>query len=464
MRETTVPTHWYSISADLPFKIPRHHRRNHPHGTSEPVDIRPQLPLSLYRHGAGDDRFIEIPTDVRQAYEQWRPTPLMRAFGLEKALDAPARIYYKNEGTSPTGSHKLNTALAQASSYRDAGITHLTTGTGAGQWGTALAMACQRFGLQCTVFMTACSYHQKPYRKTLIELYGGRVVSSPSGLTEIGRRIQSQEPDSDGGMSIANAEAIELARTSEATRFAVGSGENHVLTHQTVVGEEAVLQMKSTADFPDVVVAAVGAGSNFAGIAFPFYRQARIAARQVRLIAVESASCPKLTRGRYAWDFSDLSYVTPLVKMYTLGHDFKVPAIYSGGLRYHGTSALISAMYEHGLIEAVAYSEEEVFEAARLFTRTEGIVMAPESAHAVCAVVGEAQRAKDEGREPCILFNLSGHGLLDLGAYEAFLGDRLEKRTVSDQEIMKSLARLPAQEDATEPSEERDLETDSHRS
>jgi tryptophan synthase beta chain len=434
-----VPTHWYNVRADLPIEIPVP-RPGRDQGASG--RLRPQLPLSLYRQSTGRERFIEIPEPVRTEYARWRPTPLYRATRLEKALDTPAHIYFKHEGTSPSGSHKINTALPQAYYYHRSGVRQMVTGTGAGQWGTALAMSCHPYGMECTVFMVRCSLEQKPYRSTLMRLNGARVVASPSTLTEVGRAALRADPDSPGSLGIANAEAIEYAAARPDTRFSIGSGEDHVLMHQTVSGEEALLQMASVGEFPDVVIGAMGAGSNFSGLAFPFYRVAAAENRTLRLVAVEPEACPKMTRGRYMYDHTDYSGVTPRMKMYTLGRTFAAYQIHAGGLRYHGAAPIISAMYDHGLVKAAAYPQTRVFEAGAAFARAEGIVPAPESAHAIAQAVDEALEARRHGTARVILFSLSGHGLLDLGAYEQYLSGGLVDSRPTDEEIETSLKSL----------------------
>ncbi|MFC4909673.1 TrpB-like pyridoxal phosphate-dependent enzyme [Actinomadura gamaensis] len=404
--------------------------------------LRPQLPLSMYRQSIGRNRFVEIPGPVRAEYQRWRPTPLYRASRLEKALDTPAHIYFKYEGTSPSGSHKINTALAQAYYYAQSGVKEMVTGTGAGQWGTALSMACHPYGMECTVFMVRSSHRQKPYRGTLMRLNGARVIESPSTETEVGRAALRADPDSPGSLGIANAEAIEYASGRPGARFSIGSGENHVLLHQTVIGEEALLQMEKAGEFPDVVIAAMGAGSNFAGIAFPFYRAASAENRGTRFLAVEPDACPKMTRGSYLMDYTDYSGVTPMVKMYTLGHTFTAYHIHAGGLRYHGAAPIVSAMYHEGLVEAASYAQSRVFESGAAFAKAEGLVPAPESAHAVAAAIDEAVRAREEGRERVILFGLSGHGLLDLTAYETHLAGETVDVVPSDEQIQASLRPL----------------------
>ncbi|MEW1583175.1 TrpB-like pyridoxal phosphate-dependent enzyme [Streptomyces microflavus] len=443
--EEDVPTHWYNILADLDVPSSDVRRaRSAPEGaTADRRHSAPNLPLSMYRSSVGTERRVKIPDPVREQYQRWRPTPLVRAHRLEQALGTPAHIYYKYEGANAAGSHKLNSALAQAHYYKQAGVHEVTTGTGAGQWGTALSMACHALDLACTVFMVRCSYAQKPYRKVLMELNGARVIPSPSGTTEAGRALLAASPDTDGSVAIANAEALERARTVDRGAFAVGSGENHVLLHQTVIGEEALLQMELAGEFPDVVIGAMGAGSNFAGLAFPFHRERLRTNARTRLVAVEPDACPKMTRGRYAWDYNDFSGTTPMTKMYTLGHTFVAPGVHAGGLRYHGAAPLVSALYEQGLMEAVAYGQTEVFEAGAFFARTENLVPAPESAHAVKCAIDEAVRAREENKPHVILFNVSGHGLLDLSAYDQYLSGGLEDHRVSDSHIAASLAALP---------------------
>ncbi|MFL6143261.1 MAG: TrpB-like pyridoxal phosphate-dependent enzyme [Labedaea sp.] len=435
-----VPTRWYNVLADLSVKVPDPQRGPRARtARDDGVVIRPQLPLSLYRQSTGSTRFIEIPEPVRAQYQRWRPTPLYRASRLEKILDTPARMYFKYEGTSASGSHKLNTAVAQAYYYQRCGVREMVTGTGAGQWGTALAMACRAYDMDVTVFMVRSSYAQKPYRGTLMRLNGAKVIVSPSEQTEVGRAALREKPDSPGSLGIANAEAIEYASGRADARFSIGSGENHVLMHQTIVGEEALLQMGMAGDFPDVVIGSMGAGSNFAGLAFPFYRVARAQSRPTRLLAVEPAACPKLTRGWYQLDYTDFSGVTPVVKMYTLGHKFSAYHIHAGGLRYHGAAPIVSAMYDGGLVEATSYPQTAVFEAGAAFARAEGIVPAPESAHAVRAAIDEALEARLRGRARVVLFSLSGHGLLDLSAYESYLAGDMVDVAPSDEEIRASL-------------------------
>lgn len=443
-----TPTQWYNIVPDLPVPVPPPLSRQRPgNGATDTGEhaVRPQLPLSLYRQSASTARFIDIPDRVRAEYQRWRPTPVLRARRLEQYLGTSAHIYFKHEGTSPSGSHKLNTALAQAYFYHRAGVRELVTGTGAGQWGTALSMACPPYDMACTVFMVRCSHDQKPHRSTLMRLHGAEVVVSPSERTEVGRAALRQDPEGPGSLGIANAEAIEYANQRKGARFSIGSGENHVLLHQTVIGEEALLQMEMAGEFPDVVIGSMGAGSNFAGIAFPFHRAAAEAGHPIRLVAVEPDACPKMTRGRYHFDHTDYSGVTPLVKMFTLGHRFSAYEIHAGGLRYHGAAPIVSAMYSAGLVEAVSYPQSRVFDGGVLFARTEGIVPAPESAHAVTRAIEEAQAATAQGQRRVILFSLSGHGLMDLAAYDAFFAGKLVDSAPADEEIAASLRALPAE-------------------
>jgi len=422
-----VPTAWYNILADLPDYVPHEKRPPTDPGTEAdgPARLVPQLPLTVYRQSVSRERHIPIPDEVLEQYERWRPTPLLRARAFEQYLDTPAHIYYKYEGASPSGSHKLNSALAQAYYYSRAGIQELATGTGAGQWGTALAMACRAFGLACTVFMVRCSYDQKPQRRAMMELLGARVVPSPSTLTRSGRKVLAGAPDSPGSLSIAGSVGIQYAWEDSARRYAAGSAENHVLLHQTVIGQEAVEQMRRLGEFPDTVIAAIGAGSNFAGLAFPFYRESLAEGRHTELVAVEPKACPKLTRGRYMWDHHDATGSMPMSKMYSLGHDFVPPAIHAGGLRYHGAAPIVSWMHHQKLMSAEAYGQREVFEAGLTFARTEHIIPAPESAHAIRCVIDKAALARKTGRPTVILFSLSGHGLMDLGAYQQYLDGTL---------------------------------------
>jgi tryptophan synthase beta chain len=434
-----VPSYWYNVVADLAGYVPEERKPGRKAGRRA---IRPQLPLSMYRQSVSSEPYIEIPDEIRALYERWRPTPLVRARRLERLLDTPARIYYKHEAASPSGSHKLNSAVAQAYYYKKAGVHELVTGTGAGQWGTALSMACATNDLKCTVFMVRCSYEQKPQRRVMMELNGARVIPSPSLTTEAGRSIRAGDPDCAGSLSVASSEAYEYASEADGVRYSAGSGDNHVLLHQTIIGQEALAQMQALGEYPGTVVAALGAGSNFAGIAMPFYRDSLRTGRRTRLIAVEPRCCPKLTRGVYTWDHHDALGSTPMSKMYTLGHKFIPSPIHAGGLRYHGAAPVISWMYHEGLIDAVAYGQSEVFEAGATFARAEQVIPAPESAHAIRHVIDRAVKARESGTPETILFNLSGHGLMDLGAYEKYLNGLLEDDSAAEAEVERALAVL----------------------
>jgi tryptophan synthase beta chain len=422
--ESELPTHFYNIVADLPEPPPP---PLHP-GTREPIGpeaLAPLFPMELIRQEVSSERWIEIPEPVREAYRIYRPSPLIRAWGLERTLDTPAHIYYKNEGVSPAGSHKPNTAIAQAFYNQAEGVTRIVTETGAGQWGSALAFAGSLFGIEIKVFMVKVSYEQKPYRRSFIETFGATVVPSPSIQTRAGRQVLAEDPDSAGSLGIAISEAIEEAASRADTHYAIGSALNHVLLHQTVIGQEAVAQMAMAGESPDVVIGCAGGGSNFAGIAFPFLRGKLAGTSRTRFVAVEPASCPSLTRGEYRYDFGDSVGMTPLLKMHTLGHAFRPAAIHAGGLRYHGMAPLVSHLYNLGLIEAKAYGQNACFDAAVRFARAEGIVPAPESSHAVRAAIDEALAAREAGEERVILFNLSGHGYFDMAAYDDYLAGRL---------------------------------------
>ncbi len=441
LEESRMPKDWYNIIPDLPFSLPP---VIHP-ATLQPVnpgDLAPIFPMELIKQEVSQERYIEIPPEVRNIYKLWRPTPLYRAVNLEKYLDTPAHIYYKYEGVSPPGSHKPNTAVAQAFYNKLEGVKRLTTETGAGQWGSALSMACNFFKLECKVYMVKVSYYQKPYRRSLMEVWGAKVVPSPSPDTEAGRKILEQDPESPGSLGIAISEAVEDALKREDTKYSLGSVLNHVLLHQTIIGEEAILQMEMAGEFPDVVIGCVGGGSNFAGISFPFVRE-KFKGKKIRIVAVEPESCPSLTKGVYTYDFGDVAKMTPLLKMYTLGHNFIPPSIHAGGLRYHGMAPLVSALYNHGYIEAVAYPQTKVFEAGVIFARTEGIVPAPESSHAIRAVIDEALDAKEKGERRVILFNLSGHGFFDLSAYDQYLSGKLEDYFYPKDKVEEALKDLP---------------------
>jgi tryptophan synthase beta chain len=446
LSESDQPTRWYNVLHDLPTPPPA---VLHP-GTGQPVgpdDLTPLFPMELILQEVSGDQYVEIPGEVLDVYALWRPSPLFRAHRLEKALGTPARIYYKYEGVSPAGSHKPNTAVPQAFYNAKAGIEKLTTETGAGQWGTALAFACAQYDLECEVWQVRASYDQKPYRRTMIETFGGTVHPSPSDLTNAGRSILAQDPHSTGSLGIAISEAVEMAAGVPDTNYALGSVLNHVLMHQTVIGEEALLQLASVGEKPDLLVGCTGGGSNFGGLAFPFLREKWAGRMAPTVRAIEPASCPSLTQGTYAYDFGDTLGMTPLMKMHTLGHDFVPDPIHAGGLRYHGMSPLISHLYATGELEAVAKTQSECFAAGVLFARTEGIVPAPEPTHALAAAVEEALACKETGEEKVILTALCGHGHLDLAAYDAYLRGELVDHTWDDAELQQAvagaLAKLP---------------------
>jgi tryptophan synthase beta chain len=441
--ESELPTQWYNIIPDLPAPPPP---PLHP-GTGEPVgpdDLAPLFPQALIAQEVTGDRYVDIPGEVLDVYRLWRPSPLFRAHRLERALDTPARIYYKYEGVSPVGSHKPNTAVPQAFYNAAEGVTKLTTETGAGQWGSALAFAGALFGLECEVWQVRASYDQKPYRRLMMETYGATVHPSPSDLTASGRAVLAGHPDSTGSLGIAISEAVEMAAADPNTRYALGSVLNHVLLHQTVIGEEALRQLAMAGDVPDVIVGCTGGGSNFAGLTFPFLRE-KLAGRMSPVIrAVEPAACPSLTRGVYAYDFGDAAGLTPLLKMHTLGHNFIPDPIHAGGLRYHGMSPLLSHIYELGLIEAIAVPQQECFAAGVRFARTEGIIPAPEPAHALAATVREALRCKESGEEKVILTALCGHAHLDLPAYGQYLAGGIVDHELPQGQIDRALAELPS--------------------
>jgi tryptophan synthase beta chain len=440
-----VPRSWYNILADIPFALPPDLPAENPEiskAIDEAAALRVQLPLALARQTISTAREIAIPEPVRELYKLWRPTPLVRARRLEQALGTKARIYYKYEGGNVSGSHKLATATAQAFYYRAAGAERLTTGTGAGQWGTALAVACKSFGLACKVYMVASSFAQKPQRRTIMELYGAQVVASPSVDTPSGQRLRDAKIDS-GNMAFAVTEALEDALSTKGSYLSVGSGEAYSILHSTVIGLEAREQLAALGDQADVVVASLGAGSNFGGTALPFLRERLSGARQVRCVSVESTACPKLTKGLYRYDRTDGSGVTALQKMYTLGHRFRTPNMHAGGLRYHACSKLLSALYHHNWIEATAYLQTDVFASAVQFTQLEGILPAPESAHAVHGAVQEALKANREGTSPVILFCLSGHGLYDLSSYAEYISGQMEDVVIGDDVVQAALEYLP---------------------
>ena len=441
--EEQIPKSWYNLMADLPSPPPP---PLHP-GTLQPLgpdDLAPLFPMSLIMQEMSAEREIEIPAPVREIYKQWRPSPLFRARRLEKALDTPAKIYYKYEGVSPAGSHKPNTAVAQAFYNHEAGIRKISTETGAGQWGSALAFAGALFGIEVQVFMVKVSYEQKPYRRALMETYGARCIASPSMETNVGRAILAKSPDSTGSLGIAISEAVEVAATREDTKYALGSVLNHVLLHQTVVGQEAMKQLEMAGDDPDIIIGCTGGGSNFAGIVFPFLGAQLRGGKKRRIIAVEPAACPSLTKGKYAYDFGDTGHLTPLVKMHTLGSTFIPPALHAGGLRYHGMAPLVSHIKALGLIEARAYKQIEVFEAGVLFARCEGIVPAPEANHAVKGAIDEALKCKQDGKSRTILFNLCGHGHFDMQAYTDYFAGKLTDKSYAEEELAMALAGLPS--------------------
>ena len=443
LSEDEMPRAWYNIAPDLP-RPPE--PVLHP-GTKQPVtpdDLAPLFPMALIMQEVSAEPYIEIPEPIRQIYTLWRPSPLYRARRLEKALDTPARIYYKYEGVSPVGSHKLNTAVAQVYYNQQAGVKKISTETGAGQWGSALALAGAYFGVDIEIFMVKISYQQKPYRRNMMETYGAAIHASPSNLTNAGRSILAQDPDNQGSLGIAISEAVEVAATSGGTvKYTLGSVLNHVLMHQTIIGEEALKQMALADDYPDVVIGCAGGGSNMAGLIFPFIGEARKKGLNTRFLAAEPMACPSLTRGIYAYDFGDTVGMTPLVKMHTLGHDFMPPGIHAGGLRYHGMSPLVSLLHDTGILEAQAFHQISVFDASVQFARAEGILPAPESGHAIRAVLNEALEAKKTGQERVILFNLSGHGHFDMGAYEAYFSGKLQDYEYPAEAVAAAQHRMP---------------------
>ncbi len=446
LEENEIPERWYNIAADMP---------NPPApplnpGTLEPIgpeDLAPLFPMALIEQEVSSEPWIDIPSEVRDVYTKWRPTPLYRAHGLEAALDTPAKIYYKYEGVSPSGSHKPNTAVPQAFYNKQQGTKRIVTETGAGQWGSALSYACQLYDLACEVYMVRISYDQKPYRKIMMNTWGADVYASPSDRTEAGRAILAGNPDSPGSLGIAISEAVEITAGDDNTKYALGSVLNHVLTHQTVIGLEAIKQLeKAGSDLPDVVVAPFGGGSNFAGLSFPFLRLNLKEGKNIRCIASEPTSCPKLTRGVFRYDFGDTIGMTPLLPMYTLGHTFVPAKIHAGGLRYHGAGALVSQLLKDELIEAEAIDQIESFEAGVLFARAEGIIPAPEANHAVATVIRQAKQAKEEGEAKTILFNLCGHGNFDMSAYADYFGGKLEKHELSQEQIDAAVAMIDTPE------------------
>ncbi len=442
LSEGEIPTQWYNIMADMPNvpKPPLNPQTKQPVG---PEDLMPIFPLELIKQEVAQERWIDIPDEVRELYKLWRPSPLVRALRLEKALDTPAKIYYKYEGVSPAGSHKLNTAIPQAFYNKQAGIKRLATETGAGQWGSALSMACNFFGLECTVYMVKVSYHQKPYRRSIMQVFGAEIFASPSDQTNAGRQILAADPDSMGSLGIAISEAVEDAAMRADTNYALGSVLNHVMLHQTVIGQEAKAQMEKANDYPDIVIGCCGGGSNFAGLGFPFLHDNLSKGKKVRVMAVEPEACPTLTRGKFAYDYGDVAGMTPLLPMYTLGKDFMPAGIHAGGLRYHGDSPLVSQLLLDGLIEAKAVSQLGIFEAALAFARAEGIVPAPESAHAIRGAIDEALACKESGEGKTILFGLSGHGHFDLSAYDNYLSGKIQDYSLPQETLDVAMSKLP---------------------
>ena len=445
LTEKEMPEKWYNILADMPNKpLPPIHP-----GTKQPIgpeDLAPLFPMSLIQQEVSAEKWIDIPDEVRNIYTMWRPTPLFRARGFEKLLDTPAKIYYKYEGVSPAGSHKPNTAVPQAYYNKKEGVKRITTETGAGQWGSALSFACNHFGIECEVYMVKLSFEQKPYRKLMMNTWGANVYPSPSDRTEAGRKILAEHPNTTGSLGIAISEAVEMAAKNDDTKYALGSVLNHVLLHQTIIGQEALKQMEKAGDMPDIVIAPFGGGSNFAGISFPFLRLNLDEGKKIRCIASEPSSCPKLTRGVFRYDFGDTVGMTPLLPMYTLGHNFVPAPIHAGGLRYHGAGVIVSQLLKDKLIEACSHDNIEVFEAGVKFARTEGIIPAPEANHGIATVIREAEKCKQEGVSKTILFNLCGHGNFDMKAYEDYFAGKFVKHELSTEEINRSLAELDTPE------------------
>ncbi|MDG2202782.1 MAG: TrpB-like pyridoxal phosphate-dependent enzyme [Burkholderiales bacterium] len=441
--ESDIPKNWYNVVADLPVPLPP---PLHP-GTKQPIgpdDLAPLFPMEIIMQEVSTEREIEIPDPVRRIYKQWRPAPLYRARNLEKLLDTPAKIYYKYEGVSPSGSHKPNTAVPQAFYNAQEGVKKITTETGAGQWGSSLAYAGALFDIDVQVFMVKVSFEHKPYRKALMESFGAKCIASPSEITNSGRAILEKNPESSGSLGIAISEAVEIAATNDDTKYALGSVLNHVLMHQSIVGLESIKQMEMAGDYPDVIVGCTGGGSNFAGIAFPFLGQKLRGGSDIEIVAVEPSACPSLTKGQYAYDFGDTGQMTPLVKMHTLGSSFIPPAFHAGGLRYHGMAPLVSHIKDLGLIDAVSYSQLEIFEAGVQFARAEGIIPAPEANHAVKGAIVEAMKCKKEGKSKTILFNLCGHGHFDMQAYTDYFAGKLTDMSYSEEELAMALSGLPS--------------------
>lgn len=441
LEESEIPRQWYNVVADMPNK-PAPYYSPFTNELLNAVEMKAIFPDTLIEQEMTSERYIDIPDEIREMYKQWRPSPLYRARYLEKVLDTPARIYYKYEGCNATGSHKLNSALAQAYYNKKAGIKRLATETGAGQWGSALSMACNHFGLECTVYMVKVSYQQKPYRRSFMQTFGASVSASPTTLTNSGRRILEVDPESTGSLGIAISEAVEDAATHDDTNYALGSVLNHVCLHQSIIGQEAKKQMEKIDEYPDVVFACCGGGSNFAGIAFPFL-QDKFNGKKIRAVAVEPSACPTLTKGVFAYDYGDTAKMAPIAKMYTLGHDFVPEGIHAGGLRYHGASSIVSQLYHDKIIDAVSYGQKEVFDGAVMFSRTEGIIPAPESSHAIKAAIDEALRAKEAGEEKVILFNLSGNGYFDMASYDLYFSGNMVDVDYSAENVSRSIQKLP---------------------
>lgn len=442
LQETDIPRAWYNVVVDMPVK-PRPILNPQTKEAMKAEDLYPIFAEELANQEMNTtDRWIEIPDEVRDMYRIWRPTPLVRARGLEKMLDTPAHIYFKNESVSPVGSHKLNSAIPQAYYNKKQGVTNITTETGAGQWGAALSMAAKHFGLELAVYMVKVSYYQKPYRRSIMQTYGAQVIASPSMSTRAGRRILTNTPNYQGSLGTAISEAIELAQSTPNCKYTLGSVFNHVSLHQTVIGLEAEKQMEMAGEYPDVVIGCFGGGSNFAGISFPFLRHNFLDGRNTRFIAAEPASCPKLTKGVFQYDFGDEAGYTPMIPMLTLGHNFSPANIHAGGLRYHGAGHIVSQMKQDGFIEAVDIPQLETFKAATMFAQSEGIIPAPESSHAIATAIREALKAKEEGVQKTILFNLSGHGLIDMAAYDSYISGDLANYEVSDEDVARNVALL----------------------
>ena len=441
--EDKMPTRWYNIAPDMPegsLSPPLNPGTGKPIG---PEDLSPLFPMSLIGQEVSTERYIDIPEEVQEIYKLWRPAPLIRATRLEKALDTPAKIYYKYEGVSPAGSHKPNTSVPQAFYNKQAGIKRIATETGAGQWGSAMALATEMFGMECTVYMVKISYQQKPYRRSMMEVWGAEVLASPTDRTQSGQKILADDPECLGSLGIAISEAMEDAATHDDVNYSLGSVLNHVLLHQTIIGEEAQLQMEMAGDYPDIVIGCVGGGSNYAGLAFSFMRDRLTQGKDIEFLAAEPTACPTVTKGQFTYDFGDTLQSSPLMMMHTLGHDFVPAGIHAGGLRYHAMAPLISALVNTGNMDAVAYTQNEIFEAAILFSRTESIIPAPESSHAIKATIDKALEAKEAGEEKTILFNLSGHGYFDMSSYDSYLSGKLEDYAYPEEKIKESMAKIP---------------------